>query len=179
MAYLFPDNSVIVCFAQAKELEVLEQYLRGNGRVVEAVSREISDSAKRVPGLMKLDQDAWFGDPIPIVGDKNVRAVEGIRVAVFGGGKGKPREHLGESQTLHLLQADKDYQDSIWLTEDREAFRFAQRQHITTRDTFGILCDMVGYLDLSIERAYEVSQKILDAGEPMLREPDSPRDFLL
>jgi len=177
--FLFPDNSVIVCFAQAQELEVLEQYLRGNGRVVEAVSREITRSAAHVPGLKTLDQDAWFGDPIPVVGAVNVRAVEGIRVAVFGGGKAKPLEHLGESQTLHLLRADEDYRDSIWLTEDREAFRFAQRQHITTRDTFGILCDMVGYLDLSIERAYEIAQNILDAGEPMLHEPNSPRDFLL
>lgn len=179
MQYLFPDNSVIVCFARADELDVLEQYLRGKGRVVEAVSREISDSAGHVPALSGLDQQVWFGDPIPIVGAANTRAVEGVRVAVFGGGKAKPREHLGESQTLHLLRTDVDYQDSIWLTEDREAFRFAQRQHITTRDTFGILCDMVGYLDLSTERAFEVAQHILDAGEPMLREPASPRDFLV
>ncbi|MDR6143348.1 hypothetical protein QE375_002902 [Microbacterium foliorum] len=179
MPYLFPDNSVIVCFAHAEELDVLEQYLRGNGRVVEAVSREISDSTGHVPALRGLDQQAWFGEPIPIVGAANTRVVEGIRVAVFGGGKAKPREHLGESQTLHLLKTDAHYQDSIWLTEDREAFRFAQRQHITTRDTFGILCDMVGYLDLSIERAFEIAQHILDVGEPMLRPPDSPRDFLV
>ena len=178
MQYLFPDNSVIVCFARAEELGVLEQYLRGKGRVVEAVSREISDSAGHVPSLRELDQQAWFGDPIPIDDEGGIRAVEGIRVAVFGGSKAKPREHLGESQTLHLLQTDDAYHDSIWLTEDREAYRFAQRQHITTRDTFGVLCDMVGYLDLSIDRAFEVSQRILEAGEPMLHEPASPRDFL-
>lgn len=179
MRHLFPDNSVIVCFAHAGELDVLEQYLHGNGRVVEAVSREISDSSGRVPGLSGLDQQAWFGEPIPIVGKTNIRTVEGIRVAVFGGGKAQPREHLGESQTLHLLRTDDVYRDSIWLTEDREAFQFAQRQHITTRHSFGILCDMVGYLDLSIERAFEIAQHILDAGEPMLREPTSPRDFLI
>lgn len=178
MQYLFPDNSVVVCFAHADELGVLEQYLRGNGRVVEAVSREISDSAGHVPALKKLNQQDWFGEAIPIVG-AGIPAVEGIRVAVFGGGKAKPRQHLGESQTLHLLQTDSTYKDSIWLTEDREAYRFAQRQHITTRDTFGILCDMVGYLDLSIDRAFEIAQHILDAGGPMLREPASPRDFLL
>ena len=170
---------MVVCFARAEELDILEQYLRGKGRVVEAVSREISDSTGHVPALSGVNQRAWFGEPIPIVGARNVRAVEGIRVAVFGGGKAKPREHLGESQTLHLLQTDDNYRESIWLTEDREAFRFAQRQHITTRDTFGILCDMLGYRDLSTERAFEVAQHILDAGEPMLREPASPRDFLL
>jgi len=177
--FLFPDNSVVVCFARADELGVLEQYLRGKGRVVEAVSREISDSASFVPTLVDLDQQAWFGDPIVLERAADIRAVEGIRVAVFGGGKARPREHLGESQTLHLLRTDDVYRDSAWLTEDREAYRFAQRQHITTRDTFGILCEMVGYLDMSIDRAYEVAQRILDAGEPMLREPDSPRDFLL
>ena len=179
MQFLFPDNSVVVCFARADELSVLEQYLRGKGRVVEAVSREISDSAGHVPTLKDLDQQAWFGDPIVLERAADIRAVEGIRVAVFGGGKARPREHLGESQTLHLLKAHEAYRDSAWLTEDRQAYRFAQRQHITTRDTFGILCDMVGYLDMSIDRAYEVAQRILDAGEPMLREPDSPRDFLL
>jgi hypothetical protein len=177
--YLFPDNSVIVCFARAQELDVLEEYLRGKGRVLEAVSREIFDSTGHVPNLKNLDQQAWFGDPIPIIDVADIRAVEGIRVAVFGGGKAKPREHLGESQTLHLLRTDDAYRDSIWLTEDREAYLFAQRQHITTRDTFGILCDMVGYLDLPIDRAFDVAQRILDAGEPMLREPASPRDFLV
>lgn len=179
MQYLFPDNSVIVCFAQANELDVLEQYLRGKGRVVEAVSREITDSAGHVASLRDLDQQSWFGDPIPVEGARNIRAVEGMRVAVFGGIKSKPRQHLGESQTLHLLKTDDTYSDSMWLTEDGEAYRFAQRQQITTRDTFGILCDMVGYLDLSIDRAYEVAQRILAADEPMLREPSSPRDFLL
>lgn len=179
MQFLFPDNSVVVCFARADELGVLEQYLRGKGRVVEAVSREISDSAGFVPTLRDLDQQTWFGDPIVLERATDIRAVEGIRVAVFGGGKARPREHLGESQTLHLLRTDDVYRDSAWLTEDREAYRFAQRQHITTRDTFGILCEMVGYLDMSIDRAYEVAQRILDAGEPMLREPGSPRDFLL
>lgn len=179
MTYLFPDNSVIVCFGHADELEVLEQYLRGRGRVVEAVAREITDSSAHVPALATLDQDEWFGDPIPITGEKNIRAVEGLRIAVFSGSKAKPRQHLGESQTLHLLHTDDTYKDSIWLTEDREAYNFAQRQQITTRDTFGILCEMVGYLDLDIDRAYAVAQNILDVGEPMLRPPNSPRDFLL
>lgn len=177
--YLFPDTSVLISFARAGELPVLEQYLRGNGRVLEAVSREIADSIRRVPGLASVDQGAWFGEPIPLVGAANIQAVEGIRVAVFGGGKARPRQHLGESQTLHLLRTDGAYQDSIWLTEDREAYRFAQRQHILTRDNFGILCDLVGYLDLSIDRAFEIAQHILDSGEPMLHEPASPRDFLL
>jgi hypothetical protein len=179
LQYLFPDNSVIVCFAQADELEVLEQYLRGKGRVVEAVSREISDSAGHVASLQNLDQQAWFGTPISIEGTRNIRAVEGMRVAVFGGSKAKPRQHLGESQTLHLLKTNPAYGDSMWLTEDGEAYRFAQRQQITTRDTFGILRDMVGYLDLSEDRAFEVAQNILTAGEPMLRVPTSPRDFLI
>lgn len=179
MQFLFPDNSVIVCFARADELDVLQQYLRGKGRVVEAVSKEIADSTGYVPHLNGLDQRAWFGEPIVLDRTDDIRAVEGIRVAVFGGSKARPREHLGESQTLHLLQTDGAYSESAWLTEDREAYRFAQLRHITTRDTFGILCDMVGYLDMSIDRAYEVSQHILDAGEPMLREPNSPRDFLL
>lgn len=179
MQFLFPDTSVVVCFGQADELGVLERYLRGKGRVLEAVAKEISDSANHVPTLKDLDQQALFGDPIPLNRAADIRAVEGIRVAVFGGGKARPRQHLGESQTLHLLRTDDSYRASVWLTEDREAYRFAQRQHIATRDTFGILCDMVGYLDLSIDRAYEVAQRILDAGEPMLREPDSPHDFLL
>ncbi|WP_292836609.1 hypothetical protein [Microbacterium sp.] len=179
MQFLFPDTSVVVCFGRANELGVLEQYLRGKGRVVEAVSREISDCTNHVATLKHLDQQALFGEPIQLDRATDVRAVEGIRVAVFGGGKASPRQHLGESQTLHLLRTDDFYRDSAWLTEDREAYRFAQRQQITTRDTFGILCDMVGYLDLSIDRAYEVAQRILDAGEPMLRKPEAPRDFLL
>lgn len=176
--HLFPDNSVVVSFARADELNVLHQYLRGRGRVVEAVALEIRNSSGYIPSLAALDQIEWFGEPIPITGEKNAAAVEGIRVAVFGGARSKPREHLGESQTLHLLRSDPKYADSVWITEDREAYQFATRQRITTRDTFALLSEMVAYLDLTADRAFEVADRILDAGEPMLRKPTSPRDFI-
>lgn len=175
--FLFPDNSVVVSFACADELRVLKAYLNGSGRVVEAVAREITDSTAMTPNLSTLDVEEWFGTPIPINRKRDVLRVEGIRVAVFGGTKAKPRQHLGESQTLHLLKDEAEFRDSTWLTEDRDAFDFANRQHITTRDIHGILCDLVGFGEITADRAYEVAQHILDAGRGLLQPPTSASDY--
>jgi len=176
--FLFPDNSVVVSFAHANELAILRQYLGDSGRVTEAVSHEIAMSARLTPHLAELDQAEWFGEPIEISGPKSIRAVEGLRVAVFGGTKAQPLQHLGESQTLHLLKEHTEYRESYWLTEDRDAYNFAVAQQITTRDIFGLLGDMVGFTELSADRAFEVAQAILDSDRHLLRVPTSPNDFI-
>lgn len=175
--FLFPDNSVIVSFAHANELQVLREYLRDRARVVEAVSHEIQKSSERVPHMAQINQNDWFGDPIEITRTSSIASVEKMRVAVFGGTRAKPTQHLGESQTLHLLKNEPEYQDSFWLTEDRSAYLFAEQQHIAVRDIFGLLHDMVGITDLTAHRAHEVCTAILEAGRSLRRVPESPRDF--
>lgn len=176
--FLFPDNSAIVSFSKANQLAVLEAYLGGKGKVVEAVSAEIKSSVAHTPNLWTLDQQVWFGDPIEISGKDKVQRIEGIRVAVFGGTKAKPREHLGESQTLFLLQ-EKEFKDSVWITEDRDAYRFARRQRVVARDIFGMLSDMVGSREITSEQAFQICENILEADRGLLRPPRTHRDFLL
>ena len=152
MTHWFPDNSVIVNFGHIDRLELLQGHLRDNGRVTQAVSAEILSSAMYVPALNSIDQREWFGDVIEVEGDNG--AVEGIRVHRFGGNRYHPKQHLGESETLYVIQFLPGYRDSIWITEDKSAYQFATKNGIAARNTFDVFKEMVAFGELTSTEAF-------------------------
>lgn len=144
---------------------------------MEAVKHEIDRSAARVPNLARLDTAEWFGDPIEFRDETDQRAIERTRRARFGGDVDKPLEHLGESQTLHLLRTRSEYAGSVWMSEDRGALRVARAMGIITRDTRAVLEELVAYGDISAEQAFEVAVAIDQADRPLLRMPASVREL--
>lgn len=162
MSYWFPDNSVIVNFAHLDRLEMLRNYLRGNGRVVQAVANEIVDSGGHVPQLAGFELEAWFGKVIRVTRDAERDTVENIRRFRFGGDRFKPKEHLGESETLYVIQNKPTYRDSVWITEDGDAYRFGKQQGIITKNTFDVLCDLVGSWDLTAADAHACMERLSD-----------------
>ena len=173
----FPDNSVIINFAVVDRLDLLRSCLHGQGRVVEAVHYEIGQSQSRVPHLHKLDREDWFGAPIRIEDAHEQRAVESMRKNRFGGEDRKPREHLGESQTLHVLRTDPAYAGSVWITEDRGAFRVAQAMGLIARDTRALLEELVAFGELSAQAAFEIAVQMDQADRPLMRMPTAVRDL--
>ncbi|MHC2187097.1 hypothetical protein ACVLV4_002764 [Rathayibacter agropyri] len=176
-AHFFPDTSVLCNFAAVDQLRLLETYLSARGRVVEAVAREIMQSTRFVSNLRQIDLSQWFGDEIRIDAPMDVRAVEQTRVARFGGRKDEPTKHLGESQTLHVIGNFAGYSDSVWLTEDRSAYRLARRRGIVTKHTCEILQALVAQSEMTSTDAYETAIGILDRDRPLLVQPDSARYF--
>lgn len=176
MVCWFPDNSVIVSFAVINQLPLLKAALHGKGRAVEAVVNEIEQSAARTPN-MRMDMEEWFGVVIAVDDPTEIRKVEMIRRDQFGGTSSDHLEHLGESQTLFVIRNRPEYQSSIWITEDRQSYRFAIKQGLIARDTFDVLQDLVGMSEISPQQAYAIAQEILDADRPMMRPPKSYRDF--
>lgn len=173
----FPDNSLICNFAAVDELELLRTSLHGSGRIVEAVEYEIGRSAQRVRNLVRLDTTAWFGEAISFEDERDITAIEIMRRTRFGGDDTAPLEHLGESQTLHLLRTRPEFAGSVWMSEDGGALRVARTMGIVTRDTRAVLEELVAFGEISAVRAFEIAVAMVGTDRPVLRMPGSARDF--
>jgi hypothetical protein len=178
-SYFFPDNTVLINFAIANQLDLLRAYLSERGRVVAAVRREIIKSSGMVPNLHSLDTYAWFGPPIEISTENDIRAVESLRVNRFGGLKEEPLKHLGESQTIHVMATDPTYGVSRFLTDDDDAYRLAKRFNIVTRHTVEVFREMVAFDEISDQDAFESLVAIRESpyDRRLLEHPMSARDL--
>lgn len=177
MTYWFPDNSVIVSFSVIDRLPLLKTVLHGRGRVVEAIAAEIERSKGHTPNLYSLDIQEWFDQPIVVDDRTSQAAIERIRKDQFGGTSADYLEHLGESQTLFVMRSRPEFQSSIWITEDRQAYKFAKGQGLTAHDTFDVLHELVAMMEITADQAFDIAGQILDSDQPMLRPPSSWRDF--
>jgi len=159
-------------------LELLESFLRGRGRLTEAVSHEVDLSAQTRPTLASWDRLPLFGEPIRITKESDIQAIEAIRLGAFGASsRDRKTLHLGESQTIHVISTWDEYKGSIWITEDRDAYNYARGRDVLARDTFDVLSELVAFGELDRDLAFELSEEIQNAGRPMLRPPASPNDF--
>lgn len=145
---------------------------------MEAVWHEIGASSGRVPNLAKLEREAWFGTPIRVEIESEIERVESLRIGVFGASRlDPPTLHLGESQTVHVISTVPEYSGSIWITEDLEAFRYAESRGIITHDCLDVLRELVAFGEMTRTQAYELAEEMLSYGRPLRRAPRSPQDF--
>lgn len=174
----FPDNTVLCNFASVGRLDVLEKTLASQGRWVEAVAYEAHQSAAVLPALRAVLNDGWLGEPIEITGDNAVHAVDVLRRMVFGGHATDPRKHLGEAQTLYLLQNRTEFRGSIWITDDRDAYEYAQRQGILTRDTVAMMRHAVADAMISADEGFGLLHGMLAADRSLRSMPSRAADLL-
>jgi hypothetical protein len=137
--FFFPDNTVLCNFAAVNRLDLLKLVVSDRGRWTEAVAYEASKSAAFHPAIASLPDDGWLDEPIEITRDGDVRKIEQIRRAVFGGTEARPLQHLGEAQTCYVIKNWPEFAGSWWITDDREALRYARFQGITTRETIDLV----------------------------------------
>lgn len=174
----FPDNTVLCNFAIIERIDVLEKTLNGNGRWCEAVAYEASQSAK-IPGLQSLHRVAeggWLDEPIEIDQD-GARRVEVIRIGVFGGSSARPLQHLGEAQTLFLLDNDERFRMAYWLTDDRSAYDYAAKRQMLARTTVDILRAAIANGDLQPNDGYSMLRSMQLAGRYVHKMPGTPADL--
>jgi len=174
---VFPDNTVLCNFAAVGRLDLLEVVLLGRGRWTEAVAYEVERSSHFLSGLSAVAQGGWLGDPIEVTKAADARQVERIRRAVFGGGEDEPLRHLGEAQTCHVLARWPEFAGSWWVSDDREALRYARHQGLVTRETV----DLVSIAAVNGEITAEAGHSLLlqmEGLERALRVPTSVRDLL-
>jgi predicted nucleic acid-binding protein len=174
--HLFPDNTVLCNFAAVDRLDLLKSALGGRGRWTEAVAYEASRSAVKLPPLRRLPMEGWLDEPIEITNPADVQKIARIRRAVFGGTDDQPLKHLGEAQTCYVIKNWASFAGSWWISDDREAIRYAKFQNITTRETIDIFSIAVADGEISATEAFSLMQQMADA-DRHLRLPKSAKDF--
>jgi hypothetical protein len=129
-----------------------------------------------LPALRALAGSGWLDEPIEISDEPDVRQVELIRRAVFGGTEDKPLRHLGEAQTCHVILNWAPFAGSWWISDDREAPRYARFKGITTRETIDLMNIAVVNGDIPARDAYDLMLTMADSGR-FLRLPRSVEDL--
>ena len=174
--FLFPDNTVLCNFAAVDRLDLLKAVLDGRGRWAEAVAYEASRSAAKLPALRRFARSGWLGKAIEVSDESDVRQVEQIRRAVFGGTEARPLQHLGEAQTCYVIKNWAAFAGSWWISDDKEALRYARFQGITTRETIDLVNMAVVNGDVAARGAYDLMLGMADSGRG-LRLPNSLEDL--
>jgi len=174
--YLFPDNTVLCNFAAVNRLDLMKSVLNGRGRWTEAVAYEASRSASKLPALSGLPTEGWLDEPIEITSESDVRTINQIRRAVFGGTDDEPLKHLGEAQTCYLIKNWAEFAGSWWISDDGDAVRYAKLQGITTRETIDLMNMAVADGETSARDAFDLMQRMADAGR-YLRLPKSAEEL--
>lgn len=139
----FPDNTVLCNFAAVDRLSLLEKVLDGRGRWTQAVAAEAQQSTRYWPRLRQVSEDGWLGDPIEIDDPAETVLVDRIRRVVFGGSPSRPLQHLGEAETLVIIEHRRELADSVWITDDGEAGRYARRTGISVKNTVDLMREAV------------------------------------
>ncbi|MGW0863271.1 hypothetical protein [Streptomyces sp. NPDC002611] len=139
----FPDNTVLCNFAAVDRLSLLEKVLDGRGRWTQAVAAEAEQSRRYWPKLSQVTDDGWLGDPIEIDNPAEVALVDRMRRVVFAGSPSRPLQHLGEAETLVVIEHREGFAHSVWITDDGEAGHYARRKGIRVKDTVDIMREAV------------------------------------
>ncbi|MFJ9897359.1 hypothetical protein ACIQPR_28920 [Streptomyces sp. NPDC091280] len=139
----FPDNTVLCNFASVDRLSLLEKVLDGRGRWTQAVAAEAEQSRRHLPELGQVSAGGWLGEPIEIDDPAETALVDRIRRVVFGGSSSRPLQHLGEAETLVVIEHRGGFGSSVWITDDGEAGHYARRKGITVKNTVDIMREAV------------------------------------
>jgi hypothetical protein len=173
---VFLDNTVLCNFAAIDRLDLLRSVLDRRGRWTEAVAYEARNSAAHLPALLGLHAAGWLGEPVEVNRDGDTRKVEQIRKLVFGGSRKQPTKHLGEAETCYLIMNWAEFADSAWMTDDREAGRYARSQGITTGETIDLMGIAVVNGEIKADDAFALMHEMA-AEDRHPRLPKSPADF--
>ena len=165
--YLFPDNTVLCNFAAVRRLDLLAAVLNGRGRWTAAVEYEAGRSAQHLPDLARLQQEGWLDEPVEITDDAHQRQVERIRRAVFGGTEDKPLQHLGEAETCFVIKEWTEFAGSWWISDDRDALRYARFQKIRTYETVDLMSLGVANGDVSVKDGFELLTQMNKKGRSL------------
>ncbi len=175
--FLFPDNTVLCNFAAVDRLDLLRSVLDGRGRWTEAVAYEATKSARVLPCLGQLVTDCWLGEAIEITHEAEIQQINAIRRAVFGGTDDEPLKHLGEAQTCFVISKWDEFTGSWWISDDREALRYARFRGITTRETIDLVSIAIVNGHVGTQEGFSLMRQMADQ-DRHLRLPASAADLL-
>lgn len=128
--YLFPDSVVLRGFAVAGRLDTLKSLLGGRGRWTAATAFEAGRLPDAREGVASVLAEGWLGEPLEISEPEEVRHVQLLRRAVFGGVPDDPLSRLAEAETWHVLSEWPTFADGILVTDDPLLLHYAGRRGV-------------------------------------------------
>lgn len=166
---LFDTNS-LWNFAVVGRLDVLEVRYGGRGGWGETVAHEVRTAVGYEPLLAPLLVDgAWPGDPIDLKASKCLADVARIQ-KILAGPYDKPTKHLGEAETIHLIEHELDGL-GLFVTDDNGAADLAERRGIRVLRTHDVLTECHLMEDLGCPEAFDLIVAMAEAGRDGVRVP--------
>lgn len=93
-------------------------------------------TARHAPGgRFSRCTEGRLGEPIELTTDAEITLADRVRRAVFGGTHSEPLRHLGEAETLALVQTRREFAGAVWITDDRDAAEYAAARGIPVKNT--------------------------------------------
>ncbi|MFF9275032.1 hypothetical protein [Streptomyces griseosporeus] len=176
MTILVTDACSVINFAASGDMDVLESGLSvRTPRCTQAVHAELRKWVHNFPGLQRLLDESWLGEPIELNRVEDRKDVGRLRTAL-GGTRNEPTLHLGEAESIHAMLTRAELYGAVLLTDDRDASRLAGRRSLTAWDTTRLLADFHFSGDLEWEQARQVLARMEDAGRGV-RVPATYQEF--
>lgn len=130
----FPDNTVLINFGIINRYDLLEALTKQQGRWCASVANECDDWSGKYPAM----NDAWnvFGNPIEPT-HRESQDTQILRQMLA-----KPEDarykHMGEAETITVITSRGWVQEAVFLTDDHEAAKRANRDGIRTVTTWDL-----------------------------------------
>lgn len=133
---IFPDNTVLVKFAEIGRVDILSRMFTGHATWTASVRDECARSAEQ-PHLSDLGQvPSFMGDALFLEGAREWADMRTIREAFLKPGDG-PTQHLGEAETLSIIL--NRHPSAIFVTDDKSAYRYATEHSLQCLTTWDVL----------------------------------------
>ncbi|MFK4149822.1 hypothetical protein [Streptomyces sp. NPDC004065] len=174
----FPDNTVLCNFAAVNRMSLLEKVLDGRGRWTQAVAAEAEQSKRYLPRLGEVIDGGWLGAPIEIDDPTETALVDRIRRMVFAGSPSQPLKHLGEAETLVVIEHRGEFAHSVWITDDGEAGHYARRRGIRVKNTVDVMREAVVDGLVPADDGHGLLLRMQQSGRHLRGVPPRPADLL-
>jgi predicted nucleic acid-binding protein len=170
----FPDTTVLCNFAAVDEMSLLREYLGTHARWVQSIEAELKKSLGIHRPLEVIWRDDWFGDAVVLNRGDEPERVDRFRRLHMGGLRDRPTQHLGESETFIALTNREDLRESVFLSDDHDAYRVFSMLGVRVADTQDVLAGLVGRRSISSRDGVELAVRMEAAGRSLRRIPSRP-----
>ncbi|WP_136017927.1 hypothetical protein [Arthrobacter silvisoli] len=167
--FVFPDTCLLMNFAAVDRLDIVKNTLDGRGEWGETVCDEVARWGQD-PNFGPLAQVASFMPPAIIPTYDEMLHAQRIRLGFAQPGDG-PRKHLGEAETLALIESQFDATRTIVFTEDKPTAVQCTRRGVATAGTRALLEAAAHKGLLTWAEADSVALAIKAAKRPVLGYP--------
>lgn len=171
VGYAVIDACTLWNFAVVGRLDLLEALYGQRVRWTETIRLEIARGVGAEPFLQQVLDAQWLGMPLPIAGDVHTLVrIEQIRRGLGAMLGQSPTLHLGEAEIIDLLETREP--SWILVSDDRPAIDLANRRGLSTMDSRSVLADCYASGLIGCPDAFNVLQKMHDAGRGVRVPPD-------